>query len=120
MAVENSFKLSAPYDKRVHDSRRIRDKYPDRIPVICEVAKSSSLSLDKCKYLVPHDITVGQFQYILRKKIPNLTADQGLYMFVNNSLPTITSEMSILYNEKKDDDGFLYIIINTESTFGKK
>jgi GABA(A) receptor-associated protein len=47
---------------------RIRAKYPDRIPVICEKALKSNLEdIDKKKYLVPSDLTVGQFVYVIRK-----------------------------------------------------
>lgn len=118
MTLEGSYKLASPYEKRCEDSKRIRDKYPDRIPVICEIGKSSNLMLDKNKYLVPCNITVGQFQYIIRKKVPNIGAEHALYMFINNGLMPVAKEMYEVYNEKKDKDGFLYTVINTESTFG--
>jgi len=120
MTKSGSFKLSAPLSKRQQDSERLREKYPDRIPVICETSRPNSnpLQLDKNKYLVPNTITVGQFQYTLRKKIPNLSPESALYMFIGNTLCPIAQEMGQVYNEKKDIDGFLYIIINTENTFG--
>jgi len=118
MTKSGSFKLSSPVNKRMQDSAKLREKYPDRIPVIVEISHSSTLQLDKNKYLVPPTITVGQFQYILRKKVPNLNPQEAIYMFINKSLCPIAQELGYVYNEKKDIDGFLYIIINTENTFG--
>lgn len=41
-------------DKRKAEAERIRQKYPDRIPVICEKAEKSDIpTIDKKKYLVP-------------------------------------------------------------------
>ncbi len=49
-------------EKRRAEAARIRAKYPDRIPVICEKNDKSDITdIDKKKYLVPADLTVGQF-----------------------------------------------------------
>ena len=50
-------------------SQKIRSRYPDRIPVIVERAENSNIeNIDKRKYLVPNDITVAQFMWIIRKR----------------------------------------------------
>jgi GABA(A) receptor-associated protein len=52
---------------------RVRSKYPDRIPVICEkAAKSNVPDIDKKKYLVPSDLTVGQFVLVVRKVLSSV------------------------------------------------
>ena len=50
-----SFKTKYSFENRVSESGRIRSKYPDRIPIICEKAskKSDTPDIDKNKYLVP-------------------------------------------------------------------
>jgi GABA(A) receptor-associated protein len=41
-------------EKRKSEAERIRTKYPDRVPVICEKTDlSDSPDIDKKKYLVP-------------------------------------------------------------------
>jgi GABA(A) receptor-associated protein len=40
-----------------------------------------SPEIDKKKYLVPTDLTVGQFVYVIRKRI-DLNAEKALYVFV--------------------------------------
>ncbi|ONM23986.1 Autophagy-related protein 8a [Zea mays] len=105
-------------EKRQSESARIRDKYPDRIPVIVEKAgKTDVPEIDKKKYLVPADLTVGQFVYVVRKRI-KLSPEKAIFVFVKNTLPPTASLMSAIYEENKDEDGFLYMTYSGENTFG--
>lgn len=101
----------------------------------------------KCRYLVPSDLTVGQFVYVIRKRI-QLSAEKAIFIFVDNVLPptglflvavhhavyfcfiqfdvlcphgvlmVAGALMSTIYDEKKDEDGFLYVTYSGENTFG--
>ena len=56
------FKNDVSYEKRHQEASRIRSKYPELIPVICEKTGSSDIpTIDRRKYLVPPDLTMGQF-----------------------------------------------------------
>ncbi len=114
-----SFKTKYTFEDRVSESGRIRSKYPDRIPIICEKAsrKSDVPDIDKNKYLVPVDLTVGQFIYVIRKRI-KLPPESALFLFINGTVPTASSLMSNIYESQKDPDGFLYITYAKENTFG--
>lgn len=46
-----------------------------------------------CRYLVPGDITVGQFVHTVRKKI-KLSADKAIFVFVKNTLPSTGNNKS--------------------------
>lgn len=77
--------------------------------VICEkVEKSDIATIDKKKYLVPADLTVGQFVYVIRKRI-KLSPEKAIFIFVDEVLPPTAAIMSSIYEEHKDEDGFLYI-----------
>lgn len=116
----NDFKSKFPFEKRKSEADRIMKKYPDRIPVIVEKRGSSDIAtIDKNKYLVPKDITVGQFVYVIRKRI-KLTPEQAIFIFVNNTLPATSQQISEVYQEHKDSDGFVYLEYSGESTFGGK
>ncbi|KAJ8567814.1 hypothetical protein K7X08_020022 [Anisodus acutangulus] len=116
--AKSSFKLEHPLERRQAESSRIREKYPDRIPVIVERAEKSDISdIDKKKYLVPADLTVGQFVYVVRKRI-NLSAEKAIFVFVKNILPPTAALMSAIYEENKDEDGFLYMTYSGENIFG--
>jgi GABA(A) receptor-associated protein len=85
--ARSSFKLEHPLERRQAEANRIREKYPDRIPVIVEKAEKSDIpDIDKKKYLVPADLTVGQFVYVVRKRI-KLSAEKAIFIFVKNTLP---------------------------------
>lgn len=116
--TEFKFQKENTLEKRQSESLRIRSKYPDRIPVIVERANKSDIpEIDKRKFLVPADLTVGQFVYVIRKRI-KLAPETAIFLFINGSLPATSSLMSQLYKEHKDSDGFIYILYSGESTFG--
>ena len=116
----STFKERHPFEQRCNEAKRIRAKYPDRIPIIVEMAERSSLPpLDKCKYLVPANLTIGQFVYIIRKRI-RLTPEQAIFIFVDDKLPSTAHVCSDVYEEHKDPDGFLYCSLSAENTFGAK
>jgi GABA(A) receptor-associated protein len=129
--MRSKFKDEHPFEKRKAEAERIRQKYADRIPVswpsnlhiadkrssltmnlpqvICEkVEKSDIATIDKKKYLVPADLTVGQFVYVIRKRI-KLSPEKAIFIFVDEVLPPTAALMSSIYEEHKDEDGFLYI-----------
>ena len=77
--------------------------------MICEkVEKSDIATIDKKKYLVPSDLTVGQFVYVIRKRI-KLSPEKAIFIFVEEMLPPTAALMNSIYEEHKDEDGFLYI-----------
>lgn len=113
-----TFKERYSLEQRRNEAERIRKKYPERIPVIVELAKKSDLPpLDKCKYLVPEDVTVGQFIFIIRKRM-KLSPEKAIFVFVNNTLPPTSFTLSQVYAEHKDECGFLFLTYSSESTFG--
>lgn len=118
MTNRKLFKDEHSLEKRQAEARRIREKYPDRIPVIVEKADRSDIpDIDKKKYLVPSDLTVGQFVYVIRKRI-KLNPEKAIFIFVRNMLPPTAALMMTVYEDHKDEDGFLYITYSGESSFG--
>ena len=113
-----SFKDQFPAKKRAEEAIRIKKKHPDRIPVIVEKDKGSNIKdLDKKKYLVPTDLTIGQFVYVIRKRI-KLEPEQAIYLFINNNLPPTSKLMSQIYKENAESCGFLFCTYAGENAFG--
>lgn len=105
--MRSKFKDSNPLEKRKLEAERIRQKYPDRIPCLVEKnVKSDIASVDKNKYLVPSDLTMGQFVYVIRKRI-KLAPEKAIFILVNDLMPPSSSLISQVYQEHKDEDGFL-------------
>jgi len=112
------FRSTHPFDKRRNEAVRIMSKYPDRIPIIVEMAKKCTLpSLDKNKFLVPRDITIGQFLFVIRKRI-KLTPEEAMFIFIREQIPKTSDLLAKLYDTNKEDDGFLYVTIHSENCFG--
>ena len=94
------YKEEHPFEKRRSEGEKIRRKYPDRVPVIVEKAPKARIGdLDKKKYLVPSDLTVGQFYFLIRKRI-SLRPEDALFFFVNNVIPPTSATMGSLYQVK--------------------
>jgi GABA(A) receptor-associated protein len=113
------FKNKYPFKQRKIDSENILSKYPHRIPIICEKHpySRSAPDIDKHKYLVGYDLTVGQFMSVIRKRM-SLKPEIALYIFINGSIPSNSSPLQYLFLDCKDDDGFLYINYDVENAFG--
>ncbi len=117
--MQYQYKADHPFEKRAAEAARIREKYPDRIPVICEKEPRSDIApVDKRKYLIPIDLTVGQFVYVIRKRI-SIPPEKAIFIFVNNTLPPTAALMSTVYEQHKDEDGFMYMMYSGENTFGR-
>jgi len=115
----SQFKKKYPFDKRKEEASRITKKYTDRIPVIIDVIEKNTkdLHLDKFKYLVSHDLTVGQFLYVIRNRI-KLEPEKAVFILFNNKCLPTSEIIGNIYKTNKDSDGFLYAMISLENTFG--
>ena len=114
------FKENFNEKARLSESQKIMHKYPDRLPIICERGRfchSSIPKLDKIKYLVPYDLTVGQFIYVIRRRL-KLNPYQTIFMYSGNKMINNTEPIGTLYLSSKDNDGFLYLFYISENVFG--
>ena len=112
-----TYKTEREFKKRYDESMTIRNKYPEKIPIICERSGNNIQPLDKKKFLAPSSISLGEFIVIIRKRL-KLKKEQAMFCFINNKLPIISRNLATIYNENKDDDGFLYILYSGENCFG--
>lgn len=111
-----SFKSKYPLDKRRSESARVREKYPLRIPMIVE--PRNGLHLTDVKYLAPRELEVGEFMYVIRKKM-RLPPENALYFFTSrNQIPAPSTTLQQLYDTAADEDGFVYLTVSSEAAFG--
>ena len=100
----------------------IMKKYPDRVPVYVRkspTCKSDLNDLEKHKYLIPTDMTMGSFLCVIRKHI-KISPTQAIFIFVakKNVLVPNSSMFGELYNTHKEDDLMLHLDYTSENTFG--
>lgn len=117
-----SIRTKDTLNKRKMLSMELFKKYPDRIPVIIEKSKNEKFfsSNNKNKFLVPRDTTISEFMCILRKKII-VDKNSSIYIFTNNKNKILLSgsnSIGTIYNQHKDEDGFLYLEYCYENVFG--
>lgn len=118
--MPNKFKTNYAFERREQESSKILTKYPDKIPVIVQRSErcKSIEDISKNKFLVPGDLTLAQFVYVIKKRI-SVGPEQSIYIFLNDkTLAAATYSLSQLYNEFRDEDGFLYLDYAGENTFG--
>ena len=114
------FKQRFAFDDRRSEAERIREKFPDRIPVIVERSRSTTSiipHIDKEKFLVPGDLSISQFIFIIRRRL-RLDSETALFVYIGNTLPTTGTLLRELYRNHADTDGFLYLSYCGENTFG--
>lgn len=102
------------------DRERLADKFPGRIPVFVLRDKRIDPSiphLPKTKFLVPRDLRVGQFIFIIRRQL-KLPAEKALFLFIGGALPTTSCLMSEMHSLHKSPDGALRVTYMSESVFG--
>ena len=107
------------FSKRQNESSGVFIKYPDRIPIIIEKNPSNKSlpEIAQKKYLVPKDLSVNHLIYIVRGKI-NLTSSDAIFLYTKDTLHKSSSLIGTIYEEHKNDDGFLYMLYTSENTFG--
>ena len=118
MQTIEEFKQKFTFEERCNQTNNIRLKYPNRIPIfVSRSCHNDCPQIDRNKFLVPNDLTVGQFMFVIRKRI-KLSSEKSIYLFINNNVPTTSCLLSHIYENNKNQDGFLYITYSGESTFG--
>jgi len=110
------------------EAKRIREKHPDRIPILCERSAYSQLpQLVKNKFAVPGEMSAGEFKYLVQKELKKVTQEDGpgrppeqtIYIFVNGVAPRCSARMAELYEQHCREDGFLWVKYSAEQTLGE-
>jgi len=106
--------------KTREEADRIMNKYPDRIPVLVNKNPNSNNTpdIDKHKYLVPVDLTMGQLLFVIRRRL-KLNPEKGLFLFVDSAVVCNSELVSTVYYRSHDpEDGFLHAVYSCENVFG--
>ncbi|KAE8607391.1 hypothetical protein XENTR_v10011163 [Xenopus tropicalis] len=113
-------KTDAPADSRIHEVNRVRSRFPYKIPVIVERSPQEKRlpQLEKIKFLVPPEITMGQFVNTIRCKLPLPPSHSLCVMVSGRQVASLAMTMSQVYSENRDQDGFLYLSYMSQDVFG--
>ena len=116
-----NYRKNVPFDERKLKAALILKQHSDRIPVVVECCEhlQSVHPLKKNKFIVPFELSLSQFIFVIRKHM-KLDSTHAIFVFINNKMHPVTAIMGNLYQSQKDEDGFMYLNIFQESTFGQK
>ena len=106
-------------EERKKEASKILNQYPNRVPIICEPEPNSNIPLNKNRYILPNDMTVNQFIFLIRKKI-DLNDKYAIFLITTKNV-TLSGDISLkeVYNTYKDkQDNFLYIYCASEMIWG--
>ena len=111
-----NFKKLKTFDERLEESERIKINFPEKIPIVL-IVDNRILNITKNKYLIPATFNMLQLQKCIRNFV-KVKPHEAIFLFINNKLIPNTTLLDQIYLTHKDPDGFLYINVALESTFG--
>ncbi|XP_076321904.1 microtubule-associated protein 1 light chain 3 alpha-like [Tachypleus tridentatus] len=119
-AKKSPFKQHFSFANRKKQIETVKEVFPTKVPVIVErFHKEVNLPVIRnYRFLVPKEMTFSQFLSVLRDRLI-MTRRQTLYVLIKGKIvPSLATSFSELYEEYKDEDGFLYTNYASQEMFG--
>ena len=93
--------------------------HPDHVPVIIERDKHCKdlPDIENNKFFVPKDLTIGNFIYIIRKRV-KINETDAIFVFVNKVLPSPQDTLGFLYDQYKSSDKTLHCTYSSDHSYG--
>ena len=103
--------------ERLSKANAMREKYPDRVPVV--IVPCDNMRLDTHKFLVQKVQTLASFLVSFRahNKVA-LNSREAVFALVNNTLIPSSKTFAQIDHEYASEDGLVYIHVKKENTFG--
>jgi GABA(A) receptor-associated protein len=99
-------------ERRLQRSKAVIQKHPTHVPVYITSSRKM-----KNKYLVERTVPVAQLYKDLVARLNS--PDESFTLFTDtNTLLSFSSSMGEVYDVYKNEDGFLYLKLIAEHTFG--
>mmetsp|Transcript_50188 Transcript_50188/g.92719 ORF Transcript_50188/g.92719 Transcript_50188/m.92719 type:complete len:134 (-) Transcript_50188:160-561(-) len=122
-------------EKRKAEVERLQKKYPDSVPVIIQQAEPGSFryspwaarrdvpKLGRTRWLVKSDMQVHELNHWVCKELARdseagQSPSQTIYLFAGRTALKTSTKMSEVYEQNKEEDGFLYIQYRAENWLG--
>lgn len=114
--MENDFTLTVPKSERRSLLEHIT--HMDKIPIIVLVDKRIPRTKKYYKFLVGRGITLSSLIVTIKRIIIIPPTQSVFFMSETRDLFNLSKSAAVLYEESKSADGFLYMFMLIENTFG--
>lgn len=114
----SKFKSKLSIEKRLEVSKKLLAQYHDRLPVFIEKKDKTDPDIEREKFLVPNNYTIGLLMKEIRKHITKLQPGETIMLFCNNKMLRTSDTIMSVYTQNKDRDNLLYLVYTVESSFG--
>ena len=104
--------------KKKYNDLMLKPENKNRLPIICELHKRSSLDVkNDLKFLTHEKMTLRNFQGSIRKK---LNFNEDVVLFFYNAKTVLKNDQTIgeLYRNFANEDGFLYLQFSEINALG--
>lgn len=117
------FEDITPLETRKMLAQKVKERYPNFLPIICEPGdlNDESIRIHKRKFLCPSSMKIGEFVRVVRSRIDKLESSEAIYLFAGtkSSIPSNTMTVEDAYGKyASEEDGLLYIKFAKENCFG--
>ena len=111
------FKEVKPFEERRKMFLTIMNKCENKIPIIIETDKRASLNFFSLAISIKPTRSVYKIIQTTRKKIA-IPENEALYFYCNKKLLMGKRVIGEIYEQHKDEDGFLYITVTSLESMG--
>ena len=102
------------FGQKFNLARTIRQKYPTYIPVLLDIKGREA---KRTKYLVPENTPLSRMIDSIRLE-NQLSAKESIFLLCKGALLPLNALLVEVYTRHANSDGFLYITVAFENTFG--
>ena len=138
-SISFHYRDNTPLKERLEKSQAIHHHYPTKCPLIVTTPDYSDIILCKNRFIVPGHFTIGSLVHVVRKYMERKNPVEGMddkslqylpseavFLFVRyfhedtytDIIPQNHQPLSEVYQKYQDLDGFLYMFIMLENTYG--
>ena len=115
--IGKKYKDTHSFEERQADCTRLKNQYPNRIPVILEFDSMFHKTAEKERFLVPDDLTLAQFMFAIRTQL-KLTPAEGVYLMCKGKFIPNTDFFLEIGEKYSEPCGNVFMRLYKENTFG--
>tara|TARA_B100001093_G_C26696009_1_gene956931 strand:+ start:702 stop:1073 length:372 start_codon:yes stop_codon:yes gene_type:complete len=115
--IGRGYKDRHPLQERITECKRLKEQYPHRIPVILEFDAILHKQKLKERFLVPKDLTMGQFMFVIRSQL-QINPSEAIYLMCRGYCIPNTDIFSEISEKHKEKCGNIFMRLYKENTFG--